>query len=204
MQAAVLLDEVDNVLDPFTYAVADDQQQELAPSEVAGDVVDELRLIHLGAGVANQFIEHVARPCQGPGDLALKVLVAPGGNLPGVVEYLSDDFPACLWIAPELEFDQGQATKGVDIERVQITGGSEQLPTHGNDAIIGFVDGGDRQGPRMPEQQVRQGGFVHPSLGDGGVQGDPAQGFLGVTTVAVEPDHVSVCIVGHANLQGSP
>ena len=120
MQAAVLLNEIDDVLDAFANAVTDDQQQELTPPEMAGDVVHEDALFNVGIGRANQIEEHVAWPFQRPGHLALQVLVAPRGDFLRIVENLTDDFPARLRVAPELEFGQRQAAQRVDVESIHV------------------------------------------------------------------------------------
>ena len=56
VQTAAALDEVDDLLGPLLDAVADDQEQEIASSQVARDVVDELRLDDIGVALRNQFV----------------------------------------------------------------------------------------------------------------------------------------------------
>ena len=110
VQAAVALDEVHDVLDPFPNAVAHDQEQELASFEMAADVVDEVRLLEVGRLGASEVVQDVALASERPRNLPLQVLVCPGRELLGVVEDLPDDLAPRLWISPELVLGKDQSS----------------------------------------------------------------------------------------------
>ena len=155
------LDEVDDVLHALPDAVADDQQQELAAPEVAGDVVHELRFVDPGRLFPHQFEGDIAFHLPGPRHLALQILVGPGREFLGVVQDLPDHFPSRLRIPPELELRQDQSTQRVDVEGVHVPCGGIKLAAHGHRIRIGRIDGRNRQRARMPEEQILEGGLVH-------------------------------------------
>ena len=131
-----------------------------------------------GSLVRTKLIENIARSLQRLGNLALQVLVAPGGDLLGVIEDLPDDFPARLRIAPELKLRQGQTAKRIDVHGIHVSRRCRQFAAHRYAACVCGINGLDRQGLGEAEQQILEpsirryppvppefrGGFVAVSL----------------------------------------
>ena len=77
-EAAVALNEIDDLLGPLPDAVADDQEQKLTASQMARDVVDELGFNDVGMAFGDQLIQDVgALPAESQGNLTLQILITP-------------------------------------------------------------------------------------------------------------------------------
>ena len=197
MQPAVALNEVDDVGGAFLYAVADDEQQKFTAPEVARNTVDEFRLVQIGVMLPDQFVERIALPARGHGHPALQVLVSPRSEVLGVVEDLSDNFAPRLGIAPQLELGECQPAQMIDVERIQIAGGSGQLAANGDGFAVSGVDGGNGKCPWETEQQVLEGVLADSALEDARVQRNALQHFLDDAVAGIEPDQIALYVWRH-------
>ena len=195
MQAAVALDEVHDVLDPLPNAVANDQEQELAAFEVAADVVDEARLLQVGVPSAGEFVQDIARASEGPRDLPLQVLVAPGRELLGVVQDLPDDLAARQGIPPELVFREDQSSQRIDVHRVHVPRGCRQLAADRDRPTVRSVDRLHRERVREIEEEVPEGRLVHAALSRGRAKGNPAENFSRAAAGRIHADQAAVRLI---------
>ena len=171
-EAAVALHEVDDLLRPLPNAIADDEQQKLATSQMARDVVDELGFDDVRVPPGDQFVEDVGTlPAKGQGDLTLQVLVVPRSEVLRVVEDLADHLSPRLRVAPQFELAKRQPTQSVDVQRVDAAGRHRKLSAHRNRVGVRRVDRSNRETLGMVEEKLLQGRLVDASFRDTRAQG---------------------------------
>ena len=147
-------------LDAFADAVADDEQQQPPLSEVARDRVDELILLHHGAGLGDEVVQDAALALEPASHLSLQVLVPPAAELLGVVQDLPHHLAPRLGVPPELALDEDQEPLRVDERHIDGTRPRAQLAAQGHQAVEGRVELGDRQDLGVTEHQVLDEGLV--------------------------------------------